>query len=136
MNFFRVYGLYAAWTLTLIGLFISLYFSEIEQEEPCHLCWLQRIALFPLVIQLGIATYRSEPTDALHYCLPLVLIGFFVGAYQSILPEIGLGSLCGCAASPIPLLFKKIPLPWVSTGGFFLIALLLLLSRKNRESPL
>ena len=50
-----------AWTLLLLAWLTSLastlgsfLFSEVMQLQPCLLCWYQRIAMFPLVLVLGI----------------------------------------------------------------------------------
>jgi disulfide bond formation protein DsbB len=131
MKFLQTYGLYGAWLVSLTGFFMSLYFSEMEQMEPCSLCWLQRIALFPLILQLGIATFFSEPEKAFRYCFPLVLFGLFIGLYQSLLPELKMGSSCNCEASSLPLLFEKIPFAWISVVGFLLMMGLLFFSRKS-----
>ena len=36
----------------------SLYFSEVAHFPPCHLCWLQRFCMYPLVPILGFAAWR------------------------------------------------------------------------------
>ena len=132
MNVLRSYGVYFAWVLSLTGFFMSLYFSEVEQIDPCRFCWMQRIALFPLVIQLGVASFYSEAGKAFRYCFPLAFLGFGVASYQSLLPEFKLGHSCHCEASSLPLLFEKFPLPWVSAGGFLAIMLFLLISRSQK----
>ena len=38
----------------------SLYFSEVADFIPCTLCWYQRIAMYPLVVILGIAAVRRD----------------------------------------------------------------------------
>ncbi len=81
------YGLYTAWMLAVIGTLTSLYFSEIKHLEPCHLCWYQRIALFPLAVVLGIAAYRGCLGIA-RYILPLVILGFMLAIYQVMIQEI------------------------------------------------
>ena len=120
--------LYLAWILSLFGLFFSLYFSEWKNLEPCHFCWWQRIALFPLAVQLGIATYTTDWRGALLYGLPLALFGLIMGVTQLSLPELGFS--CGCATVKDPLVLGLIPLPWVSTMGFALIALVLCIKRR------
>ena len=52
--------LFTAWAVSVIAMFGSLYFSEIRQYEPCELCWYQRIAMYPLVIVLGIAYIKKD----------------------------------------------------------------------------
>ncbi|MBS0624007.1 MAG: disulfide bond formation protein B [Verrucomicrobia bacterium] len=81
------YGLYFAWLLACVGTLVSLYYSHIRQLEPCHLCWYQRMCLFPLTILLGIAAYRGFLGMA-YYVLPLSLLGCLVGLYQIGIQEI------------------------------------------------
>ena len=45
----------AAWLVALLATVGSLYFSEIAGFVPCTLCWYQRIAMYPLVVILGVA---------------------------------------------------------------------------------
>lgn len=51
-------GLAAAVALTAtLG---SLYLSEVAGFPPCRLCWFQRIAMYPLVVVLGVAAVRRD----------------------------------------------------------------------------
>src|SRR5579872_2634184 len=128
--------LYLTWVVSLIGMILSFYFGEILQIEPCRLCWYQRIALFPLVLILGIAAYRND-AKSVAYALPLAAIGAFVAFYQTMgeyFPVLLNSSVCGpekeCGA-PIFLLFGFISFPLLSALGFILIAILLLFVRKK-----
>jgi disulfide bond formation protein DsbB len=38
----------------------SLYLSEVAHLPPCRLCWYQRIAMYPLVVVLGIGWLRRD----------------------------------------------------------------------------
>lgn len=126
----RKYGLYAAWLLSTIGMMVSLYFSDIKNYEPCHLCWYQRIALFPLFFILGIATYRGFLGIA-RYVLPQVVIGFLLALYQVAIQEIpGWNPIEMCGAGPscsekISIGLGPITIPMVSALGFFFITLIL-----------
>ena len=59
----------------------SLYFSEVARLEPCALCWSQRIAMYPLVILLGLAAFRGERLVR-PYVLALAGIGAAISAYH------------------------------------------------------
>lgn len=129
--FFRKYGLYFAWLLATIGTLGSLYFSDIKNLEPCHLCWYQRICLFPLVIILGIATHRGF-LDISRYVLPQVVIGFLFSLYQICIQEIPNWmpiDMCGAGPSCSEKFFigvGPITIPMLSAANFFVIGLLLL----------
>lgn len=43
------------WIVSVIATLGSLYFSEIRHYEPCKLCWIQRIFMYPIVIIVTIA---------------------------------------------------------------------------------
>ncbi len=59
----------------------SLYFSEIANYTPCPLCWYQRIAMYPLVVVLGIAALRRDRGAAITG-LVLSVIGAAVALYH------------------------------------------------------
>ena len=127
----RKYTLYCAWLLSCIGVLVSLYFSEVLHHPPCNLCWYQRIALFPLALVLGIATYGTD-LKVVRYALPLAIMGFCFALYQVMLQEIpGWNPLELCGAGPscsekIDIGLGPISIPILSTSNFLLISLLLI----------
>ncbi len=130
MNGLKSYALYFAWVIALCGLLISLYFGELLRYEPCHLCWYQRIFLFPLVILLGMGTYREDYNSAI-YGIALAILGGLFALYQIVetyIPALRVQALCGekssCTES-VFLLFGWISFPILSLAGFALIAMLL-----------
>ena len=60
----------------------SLYFSEALGLYPCDLCWIQRIAMYPLVVVLGVAAYEDR-IGVWRTALPLSVGGGFVAAYHA-----------------------------------------------------
>lgn len=133
----RFYALYLAWCVSLIGLLLSLYFGEFLGYEPCALCWYQRIALFPLVLFLGMASFRFD-VSIVPYALPLAALGALVAVYQTLgqmFPSLlKIGAVCGVrhdCSSPIFTLFGFLTLPGLSALGFFLIIGLLIQSAKK-----
>jgi len=135
MNFLRSYGLYLAWVIALVGTLLSLYFSELSHIEPCRYCWYQRIALFPLAIQLGIFTYRGDHSAAL-YGIPICFVGFTAALIQSADLVLDIHGLCGPAIpcnKEMIFLFDLIPFSWASGLGFLMIAFLLWINRHPRS---
>lgn len=123
------YALYFAWVVALGGLFLSVFFGEVLDMEPCRLCWYQRIGLFPLALFLGIASYKNDRKIAF-YCLPLVAFGGFFAVYQlisQIFPALQSTVLCGESGH---CTFQGFA-PLVSSLGFAAIALLILIHRKE-----
>ena len=129
----RKYSLYFAWAIALIGFIFSFYYGELLQIEPCRLCWYQRIALFPLALILGIAAYRDDRA-IFRYAFPLAFFGFLVALYQLLsiyFPVLQGAFECGKeCAKPIFMFFGWLTFPNLSAVGFFLIFILLGLSRK------
>ena len=70
-----------AWLVAAVCMAGSLYFSEVAHFVPCRLCWYQRIAMYPLVLLLGIATLRRDRGIRL-YAIPLAAIGAAVSIYH------------------------------------------------------
>ncbi len=113
----RTYALFFAWLIALVSVLGSLYFSELVKHEPCQLCWFQRICIFPLVIILGIASWKNF-FGIVPYVLPLVVIGLGFALYQIAIQEIPGWhpiDLCGAGPSclekyPIGLGFITIPM--------------------------
>ena len=78
------YGLYLSWAIALVSMVASLYFSEVVGIVPCILCWLQRIAMYPLVAIIAVGIIRRDKVVSL-YVLPLSIIGAIVAFYQNLL---------------------------------------------------
>ena len=78
------YGLYLSWAIALVSMVASLYFSEVVGIVPCILCWLQRIAMYPLVAIIAVGIIRRDKVVSL-YVLPLSIIGAIIAFYQNLL---------------------------------------------------
>lgn len=52
-------------TVSLIALFGSLYYSEIRGYPPCTYCWYQRILMYPIVLISVIAIIQKNAHIAL-----------------------------------------------------------------------
>jgi disulfide bond formation protein DsbB len=53
-------GLSLAWLVATVATLGSIYLSEVANFPPCRLCWFQRIAMYPLVVVLGVAALRRD----------------------------------------------------------------------------
>jgi disulfide bond formation protein DsbB len=75
---------YIAWCIALLSMVGSLFFSEVMELPPCVLCWYQRIAVYPLVLIIGIGILikdRSMKT----YALPFAVTGLAISIYHNLL---------------------------------------------------
>lgn len=130
-RFLQAYGLYLAWLVALIATGGSLYFSEIRLFVPCTLCWYQRILMYPLVIILGLASFRQS-TVVVPYVLPLTVLGAGVSLFHYLeqkIPGFGAPAVCRsgvpCSMEYINAL-GFITIPFLALIAFTLITLLLL----------
>lgn len=128
-------ALLAAWLLALFASFAVLFIGEVMGQQPCVLCWYQRIAMFPLALILGIAAWRGD-LGAWRYGLPIAVAGLLVAAFHSLLfygvvPE----SIEPCGAGPsctdAQMTIFGLPLPVLSFAAFAGIATLLYEVRKG-----
>lgn len=126
----KIYAVYFAWLLSCLAMLGSLYFSEIRHLEPCHLCWYQRICIYPLVIILGMAIYQNS-IGIIPYIYPQVIIGLIIALYQTAIQEIPNWQpieLCGSGpscADKIDIGLGPITIPMLSAGTYIVIAILL-----------
>lgn len=128
------YGLYFAWIVAIVATAGSLYFSEGLHFIPCKLCWFQRIFMYPLVILLGIASYRSD-VRMRGYVLPLTVIGGSISLYHYLeqkVPGFGSPQICTggvpCTTQYINWL-GFITIPLLALTAFTLITIFLILVR-------
>jgi disulfide bond formation protein DsbB len=75
---------YLAWIIALVATAGSLFFSEVMQLPPCVLCWYQRIAMYPLVIIIGVGIITRDSSFN-NYALPVCLIGLAISIYHNLL---------------------------------------------------
>lgn len=128
----------AAFLIATLGLIGSLYISEILHIPVCHLCWYQRICIYPLPVILGLGIYRND-NNAARYCIPLSAIGGCIALYQylqQMIPGFAPIELCGlgvrCDTIHIKLL-GFITLPFISMLGCITITVLLALAVRNKN---
>lgn len=70
-----------AFTISLVGTAISLYWSGVNGWTPCDLCWYQRICMFPtfMILTSGIILGRGL---AVKFAFPFVLLGILISLYH------------------------------------------------------
>ncbi|MBM32340.1 MAG: disulfide bond formation protein B [Chloroflexi bacterium] len=129
----------SAWFISAISMVTSLYYSEVAGYEACTFCWYERIAMYPLVIILGIASWRDDFKIKI-YALPIATLGMLISIYhyqlqlfpnQSAVSCNSSGSSVSCTGTWI-LEFGFISIPFMAFTGFLLIISLLLLTDRIR----
>jgi disulfide bond formation protein DsbB len=122
---------YAAWVVALVATVGSLFFSEVMLLPPCVLCWYQRIAMYPLVVILGVGIILGD-RRVKFYALPVALAGLVVAGYHNllyygILPESIAPCTQGISCTSVQLEWLGfITIPLMSLTAFVLITLSLL----------
>ena len=121
---------YVAWTQALVATVGSLAFSEILHLTPCTLCWYQRIAMYPLVLVIGVGVALGDRRVAL-YALPASVIGLGIAVYHNllyygVLPE-GLGQ-CALGVSCTERQLELFGVPFLTIPTLSLIAFLVITS--------
>lgn len=81
INFVKKNGNVLALIVSLVALLGSLSYSDILGYEPCKLCWLQRIVMYPQVIILAVGIYIKDRNATL-YALILSMIGVAFSWYH------------------------------------------------------
>jgi len=78
----RRFGLVIAAAVAFGATAGSLYFSEIAGFDPCEMCWIQRIFMYPLAIILPIAAIRRQRA-VIPYAMVLATIGLGFSVYHT-----------------------------------------------------
>ena len=132
-------GLWLAFLVALVAMLGSLYLSEVVGFVPCTLCWYQRIAMYPLVLLLGIAAVQSD-AGIRRYAVPLAAIGAVVSAYHVALQRLpGLPS--GSCSLDVPCSaiyierFGFVTIPVMALVGFISIIVILTLLVPRSPEP-
>lgn len=122
--------LLAAWLLATLSTAGAVFIGEVMLMTPCTLCWYQRIAMFPLALVLGMASYGNDRQGAV-YAMPLAVSGTLISGYHTLLvagwiPKtwIPCGAGVSCANQKLEIL-DGVQIPWLSFAAFLLITVLL-----------
>jgi hypothetical protein len=115
----------------------SLYFSEVAHFTPCKLCWIQRIAMYPLSLILVIAAIRRDRAVRV-YVLPIAVVGAVISTYHYVIerrPSLSSGSCDISAPCTVPWfeVFGFISLAMMALSGFAAIVSLLTLGDAPRR---
>ncbi len=140
-NIFNKKGLFLIFGASLFSVIISLIFSDYYQIEPCKLCWIQRICLYPQLLISAIALFHQKEDRKLSwiYIKYLSLIGILFALYQtleqfsiSFLPKAKCVIGPDAACSQVHMLeFGYITFPFCSVCVFLFIILISFLSNKK-----
>ena len=129
--------LFLAWLVALVASAGALFLGEVMGKTPCLLCWYQRIAMFPLVVVLGVGMFDGDARSA-RYALPLAWAGWGLALYHNLLfwgvisedlSPCRQGVPCVDAQSQVA---GSVPIPLMSLLAFTAILVLLWWNGKRR----
>ncbi len=105
-------------TVATVG---SLAMSEVANYVPCVLCWYQRIAMYPLVVVLGVAWWRRD-TQVWRTSVPIASIGAAIAVWHIAIEQ--RPSLAGDVCDPA----APCALKWVEEFGFLTLPTMALIA--------
>ena len=122
--------------VALVSTLGSLYLSEVAHFPPCRMCWFQRIAMYPLVVILGVAAVRRD-LGARTSASILAGLGSCASIYHLLLerfPSLEASSSCD-PANPCSIKwvdrFGYLTIPGMALSGFALVLVLLAAARPD-----
>ena len=116
----------------------SLWFSERAGFPPCEFCWYQRIAMYPLVVVLGVAAFRPDASARLTATI-LAGVGSALAIYHIQLQQFpDQGSSCDVEAPCTAIWVEEfgfVTIPTMALAGVLAILALVWLPRPAVEDP-
>lgn len=134
----RQWSLLLVWLIALSAFLIAQYSGDVLKIPVCHLCWYQRICIYPLVIIIGIAMFRNDGNIAM-YTIPMTLLGAAFALFQyleQMIPNFAPILVCtqgpSCSAVHLKLL-GFITFPFASLVACILMSILLFIVHHTRN---
>lgn len=117
----------------------SLFYSEIAGYDPCKLCWLQRIFMYPQVILLAIA-YKKSDIGFSTYSLSLSIPGLIIAIYHYVI-QFSQSPLVPCSAvgysvscsDHFTLSYGYITIPMMAATAFVLMIIFMLRAKEIKK---
>ena len=70
--------------ISLAAIFGSLFFSEIMKFPPCHLCWYQRIFIYPVAL-IAFTGFIIGSKETNKFLTPLAVLGLIFAIYHNLI---------------------------------------------------
>jgi disulfide bond formation protein DsbB len=130
--------LWVAWVVALVATLGSLWYSEIADFVPCRLCWMQRIAMYPMTAILLVAAIRRDLRGGVLYAAIFPVAGSIIAAYHLYIEANPEKESAACKVSaPCSTKwideFGYVTMPMLAITAFLTIAALLLFAWSRRE---
>lgn len=131
--------LWLAWAVALTATLGSLFFSELAHFIPCHLCWYQRICMYPLAVILLVGALRRQVRPAVQTAFLFPIVGIGIASYHIYLEQNPGAQTSGCKVGGTTCAtewidkFGYITIPVLSLTAFTAILVLLAVAWTRRE---
>lgn len=133
--------IWLAWVLAAVATAGSLFFEEYSQFVPCHLCWFQRIGMYPMSAVLLFAAIRRDHRGGAIYGLPLAVFGICISIYHVYIEHHPSAQTAGCKVGGTTCAtkwFEKlgyITIPMLALTAFAGIITLLVMALTRSRTP-
>ena len=133
-------AVFLAWLVALVATTGALFLGEVMGKTPCLLCWYQRIAMFPLVVVLGVGVFDDDARSA-RCALPLAWAGWGLALYHNLLFWGVISEDLSPCRQGVPCVDAQlqvagsVPIPLMSLLAFTAILVLLLWKRRKGGTP-
>ena len=137
-SFLSRYGLWIGFLLSLAGIGLTLFYSEVLGFEPCFLCWWQRVCLYPQALMFGLALWKPGlRASAVVYSMWFSAFGAAFALYHHMLQVFPEGSLPCSANGPscakitfIEFGYVTFPMMALSLFAFLIVVMLFVRERR------
>ncbi|MDP2708560.1 MAG: disulfide bond formation protein B [bacterium] len=134
-SWFLKNSLWLALLVAILAVSGSLFYSEIAGFEPCKLCWLQRIFMYPQVILISLALALKD-RNIIFYSSALAIPGAIIAAYNYLM-QINAVPVTSCSAVGYSVSCSKvfvlnygyITISMMALTAFIMILLLMLMQK-------
>lgn len=125
--------------VALVAMLGSLFYSEVAGFDPCKLCWLQRIFMYPQAILFGVAILKRD-RNLSDYSIVLSSVGAVIAGYHYLLQR-GIAPAASCSAVGYSVSCSRvfvmnlgyITIPLMAFSAFLLILLLQIISKLRQK---
>ncbi len=122
---------------SLLASVMTLVYSEVFLQEPCSLCWFQRIFMYGIALMSAMALYFREEKFITRYIVGFSFFGALFALYQHAEQMLALtGTHLPCPASSADCSkmtlfeYEHITFPWMAAVMFVSFIIIIYLQRK------
>jgi disulfide bond formation protein DsbB len=128
---------FCIFVFSLASSIMTLVYSEIFLQEPCALCWWQRVFMYGIVVLSGQSLWCKTEKNVREYILSFSVFGFLFALYQHFEQILALyGTHLPCPVSAVDCSkmtvfeYGHITFPWMAVVLFAFFVVIVLLQKK------